>query len=218
MSVTVLIDNDVVIKLSKMDAYVDGLAAIGVTPAQVGSLKVMLRYMGRADPQRRSRLTAGQAESDRLQNALQSITELEMTPEEARISTQLMAAVLTAGLDIQGGELALCVVAVCRGDLDLCTGDKKAIRDFPAFEGIWAPMSQLRGRCICLEQIFQKLCSEGRLARVRKAVSSSPRADDTISFVYDQTAKHGERGFIAGLDLVIKDHIEEPAPGWLKVL
>lgn len=134
MTVTVLLDNDVVIKLAQMDAYVDALVAVGVSPAHVGSLRVMLRYMGIADASRRTRLTKTPAEAERLNVALQSIVELEMTPKESALAALVMTQVLSAGLDLQEGELSLCVVAVSRGALDLCTGDKRAIRELPALE------------------------------------------------------------------------------------
>ena len=216
MTVTVLVDNDVVIKLSKMDVYVDALAAIGVSPSQVGSLRPMLRYMGRAEASRRDALTANAAESNRLNAALQSIVELEMTVEEAAHAARLMGEVLSAGLDIQGGELALCVVAVTRGGLDLCTGDKRALKDLPALEALWAALAALRGRCICLEQLFEWLCAKRGLSRIRSAVTTSPRADETIAFVYDQVASKRDSAFIQGMQLVTQDRVGQHAPGWLK--
>lgn len=216
MTVTLLADNDVVIKLAQMDAYVDAMASMGFSPQQVGSLPVMLRYMGIADSNRRSRLTANAAEADRLNAVLQSIVKIEMTADEASTAAMVMKAALLADLDVQEGELALCVVAVFRGDLDVCTGDKRALRELPALEQQWAALGGLRGRLLCFEQFFKMLCTQRGIARIRKAVTMSPRADETISFVYDKTSEGGDRGFIKGIELVINEHIAKPAPGWLK--
>lgn len=218
MTVSVLADNDIVIKLAQMDAYVDALAAVGVSPPQVGSLRVMLRYMGVADASRRARLTKTPAEADRLNVALQSIVELEMTPEESALAALVMKQVLIAGLDLQEGELSLCVVAVSRGSLDLCTGDKRALKEFPALERLWGALSQLRGRCICLEQLFEKLCTKGGLGRVGTAVATSPNADGTIFFVYTHPEVKSAKGFVQGLQMVTQDRVGRHAPGWLKSL
>ena len=40
-------------------------------------------------------------------------------------------------------------------------------------------------------------------------------ADETISFAYDKTHGRGTHAFMAFLDMVIEEHIEKPAPGWL---
>ncbi|MVT37146.1 hypothetical protein GO497_06975 [Acidovorax citrulli] len=66
MTVSVLLDNDVVIKLARMDAYLDALLSMGLTPRQVGSLKPMLRYMGLYDNSRLVRFTDNAAEAARL--------------------------------------------------------------------------------------------------------------------------------------------------------
>lgn len=84
MTVAMLVDNDVVIKLARMAAFADGMASIGAAPGTVASMRIMLRYMGVADEQRRLTLTKGnKAEADRLREALQLITETELTAAEA---------------------------------------------------------------------------------------------------------------------------------------
>lgn len=218
MTVTVLLDNDVVIKLAQTDTYVDALAAVNLAPSQVGSLRVMLRYMGIADTHRRERLTNTPAEADRLNVALQSIVELEMTSAESTLAASVMAQVLIAGLDFQEGELSLCVVAVSRGALDLCTGDKRALRSMPALQRLWSALSLLQGRCICLEQLFEKLCAKKGYGRIGVAVATSPTADETISFVYNHSSVNTGQAFIQGLQMVTKDRVERHAPGWLKTL
>lgn len=216
MTVTTLIDNDIVIKLAQMDVYVDALAAIGVQPGHVASLRAMLRYMGIADAGKRERLTKTQAEAERLNVVLHSITELEMTEGEALAAAALMKRVLTEGLDLQEGELALLVVAVTRGALDVCTGDKRALSELPALEVLWVSLSALRGRLVCLEQLFAQLFKTSGFARIRTAVTTSPRADNALAFVYDKTAANGGNAFGQGLRLVIDGQIQQSAPGWLK--
>lgn len=218
MTVSTLVDNDVVVKLARMDAFRDGLAAI-VDGGKAGSLRVMLRYMGVADEERRLRLTDGnKAEADRLGAALHLIEETELSNEEASTAAAVMKAVLTEGLDLDQGELMLVVVATRRGGLDVATGDKRAIRSLPALEAEWPDVHCLRQRVICFEQVFASLAAAKGIARVRAAVRASPRADETITFVYEQTSSGGTKRFLEGLEFVIDEHIRRPAPGWLKAL
>lgn len=216
MSVTLLVDNDVVIKLACMDVYSDGLACIGVTPAQAGSMGVMLDFMGLTSEQNRRRLTNSADEAARLHHAIQSMTRIEPNGEESLEIARTSRIVLEQGLDFQAGELMLAVIAASRGGMDVATGDKRALRELPRLETLWASLSQMRHRFVCFEQIFRCLCSALGFPRVRSAVTTSPRADETITFVYEQTQRAGKNGFVAGLDLVINEHIERPAPGWLK--
>lgn len=216
MSVTQLIDNDVVIKLAQMDAFLDGMQSIGVKPGEVASLKAMLRFMGIADAARRERLTQSKAEADRLNDVLHGLVELEMTEEESRAATSVMKLVLQEGLDLDEGELALIVVASARGGLDVCSGDKRALRSLPALEKLWGAVKALRGRFVCLEQIFLRLCQLRGLPRVRDAVSRSPRADTAIAIAYEITASGGDKAFVKGMRMVLDEHLHKPAPGWLK--
>jgi hypothetical protein len=216
MTVAVLLDNDVVIKLARMDAYLDAIASMGFTEQQVGSLKPMLRHMGRYDRKRTARFTGNPAEAARLYSVLHSIVVLEMTPQEAALAANVMAKVVLAGLDFDEGELAMCVLAVSRGDLDFCTADKRAIRSLPKVENLWAELAKLRGRCICFEQVFGYLCRKAGFARVTQAVQTCPSTDKAITTIYDYTATSGSGKFLRALQLVIEDRIGQHARGWLK--
>jgi hypothetical protein len=216
MSVSLLVDNDIVIKLAKMDVFKEGMACIGAGPQAVGSLRIMLRYMGVANAANRLKFTSDQAEADRLGAVLQTIVELELTQAEAELAATLMKLVLENGLDLQEGELALMVVAHVRGGLEVATGDKRALRSLPAFEKHWPQLGALRERFICCEQIFKRICAIHGLTRIQAAVRCSPSTEPTIAFVLEKTAAGGSANFMKGLDLVVADHLQDPAPGWLK--
>lgn len=212
---TLLIDNDVVIKLAQMNAYVDGLSAIDYSPANVGSPAVMLKFMGLFSEERRQNLTQSEAEAARLLTALQSITAIEPTEPEVKTIAALGKLAFEHGLDLQAGELILLGIAISRGGMRVATGDKRALRALPDLATHCPEANALRRKFYCLEQIFKALAGAHDLARVRTAVTTSPRADETISFAYDNTQKSGKHAFIAFLDMVIEEHIEKPAPGWL---
>lgn len=209
-----LIDNDIVIKLAQLDVYVDGLAAIGVTPRQVGSLGAMLRFMGL----RRREVTRTDAEADRLSKALASIAEIEPTPEEQKLAASLMKAIIGAQLDMDEGEVALMAVAVNRVGVEVATGDKRALRGLPQLAVRVPAIAALRGRMICLEQIFKRLCQAQGLPRIRAAILLARHADGTLTVAYDALSPEGAAAFVSGMDLVVQDRISSVAPNWLKKL
>lgn len=216
MTVALLIDNDIVIKLACMNVYQDGIASAGFQAAQVGSVGVMLRYMGRASEERRLALTRGnKAHAECLKQAVHSIAEIEPTEQESRIAAAAMKAALMNDIDVQEGELTLMVIAAARGAIEVATGDKRALCSLPALRVHWPALVALSGKFICLEQIFKMLCQRQGLKRVRDAIAAAPDADGTISFVFDKTNAGGAAQFIAGLDFVVQEQIRKPAPGWL---
>lgn len=218
MTVTVLLDNDVVIKLARMNAYLDALSGMDLTPHQVGSLKPMLRYMGLYDHTRAARFTDNEAEANRLIAALKTIVVIEMTPDEAMLAAQVAKALLSTGLDFNEGELMMCVVAVSRGELDFCTADKRALRSLSGVESRWAGIGKMRGRCICFEQVFSCLCRKFGLSRVTSAVRTCPSTEKSMTRIHDAILGrgHGQAQFLRALEDYVEDRINQYARGWLK--
>jgi len=220
MTITLLIDNDVVVKLAQLDAYSDGLAGLGAKPSEVGSLGVMLRYMGLVDAQKRLRITKGQQEADRLALALQTITDVKLRDEEAAAAAATLKSILESDgdIDVQEGELLLLTVAAMRGGMEVATGDKRALRSLPRLEAIWSGASVLRKRIVCFEQIFKCICKISGLARVTAAIRLSPQADKTITYIHSETHAKGAGMFVQAINYVVDEQIEKLAPGWLKPL
>lgn len=216
MTVSVLLDNDVVIKLARMDAYLDALSSMELTPTQVGSLKPMLRHMGLYDNSRLARFTDNAAEAARLLAALKTIVLMEMTPLEAALATKVAKSVLSAGLDFNEGELMMCVVAVSRGSLDFCTADKRALNSLPGVEAHWADVGKMRGRCICFEQVFHRLCRKFGLARVTSAVRTCPTTEKSMTRLHDDSVGRGQGHFLHSLGQYVEARINPSARGWLK--
>lgn len=216
MTVTVLLDNDVVIKLARMDVYFDALSGMDLTTRQIGSLKPMLRHMGLNDHRRTARFTDNETEAKRLIAALKTIVVMEMTPEEAALTTQVAKALLSTGLDFNEGELMMCVVAVSRGELDFCTADKRALKSLPGVESRWADIGKMRGRCICFEQVFSHLCRRFGLPRVTSAVRTCPSTEKSMTRIHDAIVGHGQDQFLRTLEAYIEDRINQYARGWLK--
>lgn len=214
---TLLVDNDIVIKLAKMDCMDDALASIDRKVTELGSLGFMLRYMGKTSEAKRLQLAGNQVAADRLNEVLQRIKEIEPTPAQQQRAALILQQALLAELDLDAGEVGLMAVGVDVAEVEFATGDKRALRSLPRISQMESSLLALKKRIICLEQIIRKLCDRFGLQRVRRAVAASPRADEVVSSVYDQFGSDSGL-FCRMLDLVVAEHVEKPAPGWLKKL
>lgn len=211
--ISLLIDNDVVIKLAQLDAYGDAITALGIAPSDVGSLPPMLDYMSR----KLAKVTKSQDEADRLTQVLLSIAEVTITADESVLATQMMTAILQAHLDMDEGEVMLMAVAMKRPATTLATGDKKALRGLPKLSEAVPALKTLMGRIICFEQIIRKLCEKHGLPRVRSAVLKARHADQTLASAYDELHSSGAKQFIAGLKFVVEHQLPLVAPTWLRL-
>lgn len=196
-AVSLLIDNDIVIKLAQMDVYREGIESIGGKTGHVGSTEPMLRFLARATVTNSLRLTHD--EQDRLRKILVTITEVEVTVEEGQLAAAMMKVILEAELDIQEGELLLMAIALKREGIRIATGDKRALRDLARLARAYPDLVRLTGRFICLEQIFKNICRLHGLARVRTAVVLARHADSTITKAYDVLSPGGASAFRQGL-------------------
>ena len=214
---TLLVDNDIVIKLAKMDCMDDALASIDRKVTELGSLGFMLRYMGKASEAKRLQLAGDRAAADRLNAVLQQIEAIEPTQTQQQRAALILQQALLAELDLDAGEVGLMAVGVDLAEVELATGDKRALRSLPKISQMEGSLLALKKRMICLEQIVRKLCDRFGVQRIRRAVAASPKADEVVSGVY---ARFGSDGgaFCRMLDLVVDEHVEKPAPGWLKKL
>lgn len=217
-AVRLLVDNDVVVKLAQLDCYSDTLRAIGCPATEVGSLGFMLRYMGKASAESRLRLAKDPAAADRLALILPKIVEIEPTQDQKQLAAKILKQALLADLDLDPGEVGLMAVGVDLPGADLATGDKKALLSMPAVAKLEQRLLQLRERLICFEQLMGRLCHMFGIKRVRKAVTTFPTADTTLSKAYDRYSTVDDGVFVQLMDHVGRKHLEHEAPGWLKAI
>lgn len=214
-NIDMLIDNDIVIKLAQWNVYAEALAALNISNQCVGSLGVMLRYMGRYSAEKRAALTKNPQEADRLYAVLCSIQEVEPTAEEEALAYELTRVAIENGLDLDVGEISIISLAAFRINTLVATGDKRAIRELPQLEQIKPTIATIRGRILCLEQIVAKICKKNGMRKLRDAVLLARHADTTVTMVYDHYHAHGQSMFLGALSKVVQEHINGPAPGWL---
>lgn len=210
-----LVDNDVVIKLSQLDLYSAFLRSHSLEASSVGSLGVMLRYMGRTSHAARLRLTKSVAEADRLEKVLLSLEIVEPDKAEQELAARLMKLVLQADLDIQEGELTLFTLAVSRSGTKVATGDKRAVVALPKLASLEALVLGLKGRIECFEQIVAAVAILVGLAGIRKAVAGARHADGSLTKTFDYFESRGLKQFLKGLQIVIEDRVGNSCPGWL---
>lgn len=213
---SLLIDNDIVIKLAQMDVYDDALLALDTLSIEVGSLGHMLRYMGKASAERRLGFMRDVAGADRLATILVGIVEVEPTGEEVTTAAVIMRCALENELDLHEGEVGLIAVAMHRKYPDVATGDKKAIRALPVASRGEGRLVYIKGRLVCFEQIVGRLCKRHGIERVRKAVQTAPFADRTITEAFQQYGAQGAHVFLQLLEFLVAKQISDAAPGWLK--
>lgn len=217
MTVSILVDNDVVVKLARLGCFVEGMAALGRKPNECGSIFAMLRYMGIMDASRRARLCPTESEQERLQTALNSMVVVELTDAEVSLAAHFMAHALSVELDLDEGEVMLLAVAMSRDGLDIATGDKRALRALAPLARADAAVMKMQGRFYCLEEIFVRLARTHGQNFVRQAIARSPKADTTISAVFERVGSEQSK-FVQLLQFVMAEQIEHQSPGWLKKL
>lgn len=215
MTVGLLVDNDIVIKLAKIDAYRDGLLAMNIALESVASVGVMLHYMANLAG-RCVRMT--EAESNRLLAILPTIAAEEPTREEQVFATRLMKVVLENELDADEGEILLFAMASLRPNVYIATGDKRAMRGLGTLGLRERLLLPLRGRVLCFEHFCIALARAHGFRRIQIAVRASRSADETLNAAADYFAASSGRGFIHGLEAAIEERIERDSPGWLKAV
>lgn len=212
MTEGVLIDNDVIIKVSAYDLAAEILSTTEIEntpPAMLGVGRFVVQdrlSRGRwlVEPER------ARASFDRL---LAKIILLEPNEAELSAAAELEAAATRLDLDLDGGESQLLAVLIARGSRLLLTGDKRAVR---AIAQVAA--ADTEGRIASLEQLIAHLMRHSDLTELRARVCSEPGADRTLSICFgcNREAAPAIEEVRAGLSSYLR-HLRGEAPGCLLV-
>lgn len=153
-AIDVVVDADIVIKLSVLDLFSEALAAIGTSPSRCGMLRSMKFSAGVSRSSIRVRKAGQGAAADRLLSSLNILSTLsEPTTSEAHCAAALVLASQSLGLSVDGGEALLFAVSLSRNISFLTTGDKKAVRSLAEIEKHIPSVSEMRGRIIAFEHL-----------------------------------------------------------------
>lgn len=206
----VLIDNDVVLKVSCYELVDETLLAItvnGVAPAMLGVGRFVVR----------GRLAKVGSVADRtkatgaFERLLAELGAVEPDDAELSLAADLEAEAIRHNLELDGGESQLLAVLASRGCDLLLTGDKRAIAAVAVIAAKTAA-----SRIACLEQLICQLVASVGVARVRPGVCAEPLVDRAITacFACSRPAPPRDEEVVEGLSSYVR-HLDRAAPGVL---
>ena len=206
----VLIDNDVVLKVSCYNLVAETLVAItvdGVAPAMLGVGRFVVR--GRLA---KARNVSDRAKAiDAFERLLTAVGAVEPDEDELSLAADLEAAAIRHDLDLDGGESQLVAVLARRCCDLLLTGDKRAILAMAA-----TAAEITASRIACLEQLVSHLVAMAGAARVRPGVCAEPLVDRAVTACFEcsRAAPPSDREVLEGLASYVR-HLDRAAPGVL---
>jgi predicted nucleic acid-binding protein len=210
MMVGVLIDNDVIIKLS---AYELGQALVDAT--SLGELPPSMlsvgRFVVRDRLARAGRIAGSVAALSCFERLLPELQLIDPTDQEIAMAADFEDIANRYNLELDGGESQLLAILLARAAGLLITGDKRAIR---AIATVAAAPSE--GRVACLEQLIATIVGQVGGEAVRAGVCREPAADKavTICFGCESRQAPAAADILAALESYI-DHIRRDACGVL---
>lgn len=210
-----LLDADVLIKLSVLDCFSECITALGYTLAQCATMRSMTRSAGVDNQVVRERRAGGPGKpARRLFKTLSAIPTIDkMTDAEKLLSATITAAAQTHGLAFDGGEAMLASVAIHRGLPFVTTGDKKAISSLPILALHVAEVVQLRGRLLPLEYLLLKAIQSMGLAALHARIDAGKGCDAAVFHVVEE-AGSDQSAFEGALVRKLRE-VQSRAPGFI---
>lgn len=185
-----LLDADILIKLSVLDCFGECIAAMGFELAECATMRSMTRSAGVDNQVVREQRAGGPGKpARRLFKTLSAIPTIDkMTNPERLLSAAISAAAQKHGLDVDGGEAMLLSVAIHRGLPYVTTGDKKAIRSLPLLAKHVGEVSRLRNKLLPLEYLLLKAIQSIGLAALHVRIVAGKGCDASV---FDVTEEAG---------------------------
>lgn len=210
-----LLDADVLIKLSVLDCFSECIAALGLTLAECATMRSMTRSAGVDNQVVREQRAGGPGKpARRLFKTLSAIPTIDkMTDAEKLLSAAISAAAQKHGLAFDGGEAMLASVAIHRGLPFVTTGDKKAIASLPVLAQHVAEVEHLRGKLLPLEYLLLKAIQSLGLAALHARIEAGKGCDAAVFHVVEE-AGADQLAFEAALVRKLRT-VHAKAPGFL---
>jgi hypothetical protein len=177
--VTVLVDNDVLVKGSCYDLLpaLFGISTEDHEAAILGATRFVVPKL--------LRRVAGIIHRERAEETFRRFAErvesVEPTPEEQALAAELETVAQKLAVNLDTGESQLSAILVSRAIPYLVTGDKRAIRALERLIEIVPALGEMTARVRCLEQCVRHLVTQGDLSAVRDAICAEPAVDKTLS-------------------------------------
>ncbi|MER8475503.1 hypothetical protein [Mesorhizobium sp. M1163] len=179
MTSPVLVDNDVIIKMSCYtlgDELVDCLSIKETPPAILKVASFVVRGRIKKSRSLVNREVAGR----HLEALLPRLMTVEPTTAEVDLAATYEAKAQELNLELDSGESQLLAILMVRGLELMLTGDKRAIH---AVERI-AGADLERPRVACLEQAIATIVQQTDFADIRARICREPAADRAISICF----------------------------------
>ena len=210
-----LLDADVLIKLSVLDCFNECIAALGFQLAECATMRSMTRSAGVDNQVVRERRAGGAGKpARRLFKTLSTIPTIDkMTEPEKFLAAAISAAAQKHGLAFDGGEALLVSVAIYRGLPYVTTGDKKAIGSLPVLAQHIGEASRLQGKLLPLEYLLLKAIQSLGLAALNARIEAGKGCDASVFHVAEEAVGNQAR-FEAALQRKLCA-IHAKAPGFV---
>lgn len=209
MAESVLVDNDVVLKVSSYALVDEAMAAMtvgGIPPAILGVGRFVIR--GRLAKTRN--LADAERARAQFERMLQTILLVEPDESEIALAAELEAEANRLDLELDSGESQLLAILSNRACRLLVTGDKRAIYAMAVFAS-----SYTFARVACFEQLVTHIVGMIGADKVRLNVCSEPEADRALSICFSCNREPiPSDDALAALASYIR-HLKGEAPGVL---
>ncbi len=210
-----LLDADVLIKLSVLDCFSECIAALGFKLADCATMRSMARSAGLDNQVVREQRAGGPGKpARRLFKTLSSISTIDkMTDAERLLAAEISAAAQKHGLAFDGGEAMLASVAIHRGLPYVTTGDKKAIGSLPVLALHVDAVCRLQGKLLPLEFLLLKAIQSVGLAALHARIDAGKGCDASVFYVIAE-AGADQPSFEAALVRKLRT-VQAKAPGFV---
>jgi hypothetical protein len=212
--VRLLVDADVLIKLSVLDCFSESIQALGYSLGDCATLKSMTFSAGLNSKAVRERKAGAGAPAQRLLKTLKSIPTLDkISKDERDLAAEIGRASQLHGLAVDGGEAILMSLSVHRGLPYITTGDKKAIRSLPVLCAHVSPVSQLKGKLMPLEYVLLRMVRQVGFAALATRLAAGAGCDTAVRKILAGAGKN-QGLFEAGLEAKLAT-LRQQAPGFI---
>lgn len=177
----VLVDNDVLLKISTYNAAAELFVVFAQKEHQVGALSVA-QYVVEDLIRRRNRVTNKQNALEALALLSSVISWLEPTTDEVALAATYEEEAQKKSLSLDTGESLLLAMLILRMASLLLTGDKRAIYAIEQLSNLIG--GHIAHRVACLEQLILSVLAQVDFEKFRTQICAEIAVDKTMSICF----------------------------------
>ncbi len=205
MANSVLMDNDVILKMCCYGLVDEVTALFGAEGRTIHALGVARYVLGRAITKRKN-ITDREGAAARLVSLLGRAQHIEPSAEEVALAAEFEAAAQSFEVELDGGESQLLAVLIMRSAALLLTGDKRAIRAIEPVVREAEHQKRVAGRIVCLEQLAAALIGRHGAEAIRGRVCGEAAVDKSLAICFSCSSSGCEApSILEGLASYVRD-------------